>query len=152
MAAMARGSVGSRAATESGFDAASRLGAFADYFLHFPLQLFKRSIQRTAPRVDDNLPVWADLGQPNAKGFTNPTPDPVPDNRLAKCSRYCKSDTRQRAGLSPNRFRLQAERNEQWTWKSNPVIVDPAVLTGLENAGLFGERKLNGKPGRLSRR
>jgi len=74
----------------------SRSIAAAKEALHFRLDLRHRSIQRLAPRIDDDGPLGIQPIQVMADGLADPPPDAVAHHGLADGAGQGKTDARAR--------------------------------------------------------
>jgi len=114
----------------------SRPGALANEAVHFPQQLFMRGLQRRAPRVDNDVPPALDLRQTQTKQFTDAPLRTVSLHGLPECPGRSEPQPRTRPGRPIHR---KAERREIRTGKTDPILIDPAELSGTEEPSGLGE-------------
>jgi hypothetical protein len=92
--------------------------------LHFPLQLRQGSIQRLAPRVDDNGPLWTQLVEVKADGLAKAPLDTVAHHGIPERARNGKPDARS----APGRLE-QAESRKKGTRKPGAFVINsPEIL------------------------
>ena len=100
--------------------------------LDFPLQFRQGSIQRLAPRIDDNGPLRAQLVDVKADGLANPPLDTVAHHGFSKRSRTRKPDARPApSGLA------QAKSRKERTRKPGAFIINSPEILRSQQADTF---------------
>ncbi len=61
---------------------------------HFPQQVRSAGVQRFAPRIDDDGPLWTQPFELQTHGLADAASDPVADHSLAQGSRRREADSR----------------------------------------------------------
>jgi len=122
--------------------------AFFDHLPQSPFDLGKRSHERRAPRVDNDIPLRSEFSRPVAKRFAKSSFDPVSHHRAP--------DLPGNREPKPSTFRaiaFEAERGEHRTGNADAVVIDEAKIGGLEDPRSSPERQLTlWQTGRLFRR
>ena len=125
--------------------------AFLDQPLECPFDFRKRSRERRAARVDDNVPL-----RPNSGAMP---PERLAETALDSIACHCASDrawnreSQPRAAAIPGTRTRQAERREYGSGKADAVVINRSEIGGAQDSGRLREsqRAAGGRISWLSR-
>jgi hypothetical protein len=100
--------------------------------LYFAPDLLRGSLQRLAPGIDDNRPLWIQPFQLKPHGFADTPPDPVARHGLAKRPGCCKSNAR-----SSDFGLAKTERGEKRAGKARSFVIDSSEILRSQQADTF---------------
>ena len=109
-----------------------RVAAAKKQPLNFPVQLRHRGIERLAPGIDDDGPLWAQLVEVETHGLADAAPDAVADHGLAEGPGSGKADMRPLSlGLA------ETECRKKGTRETGTRIVNPSEVFRSQQADTF---------------
>ncbi len=100
--------------------------------LHFAEQFRARSVQRSAPRIEDDGPLRAQPVQEQPDRLADPPPDAISRHRLAQCARSSETDSRP-LRLGP----AKAECGEQRARVTGALVIDSSEILRSQQADTF---------------
>ena len=110
----------------------SRSIAVEKELLHFAEQFRARSVQRSAPRIEDDGPPRVQPIQEQPDRFADPPPDAISRHRPAQRARSSETDSRSRR-LGP----AKAECGEQRARVTGALVIDSSEILRSQQADTF---------------